>query len=182
MFIQFRSHYRALTYFAHKMPLTCSLASVLVYRLEISLNWVLRQQINKYLSHTRWYLLCEKNWPLTKIRYDRQRSQAPHCNIHQGGDTLKSQFKLLRWCNPPRRHVALLCVFHCVVVSVFISLKARRLDQDLYYAMMFGIAPQSWLHQPSNLCVTCVGVLTVFYYFLYIGNVTEMLTTNYVLC
>lgn len=75
------------------------------------------------------HLLYSNSWTLTQIGRDRQRSVALVGNIHQGGDTLESTFKLLRRCNPPKRHVALLRVFRRVVVSVFVSLKARCLDQ-----------------------------------------------------
>lgn len=65
------------------------------------------------------HLLYSNSWTLTQIGRDRQRSVALVGNIHQGGDTLESTFELLRPCNPPRSHVALLRVFRRVVVSVF---------------------------------------------------------------
>lgn len=65
------------------------------------------------------HLLYSNSWTLTQIGRDRQRSVARVGNIHQGGDTLESTFELLRPCNPPRSHVALLRVFRRVVVSVF---------------------------------------------------------------
>lgn len=77
----------------------------------------------------------EKQLDSDKDQVWQANRQALLCNIHQGKDTLKSRFKLLKWCNTLRRHSALHCVFHHVVVSVCISLKAWRLDQILYYEM-----------------------------------------------
>lgn len=76
-------------------------------------------------------LAPQNSWTLTEIRYGRQYSRALFCNIHQGKDILKSSFELFKWCNTPRRHIALLCVFRHVVLSVYISLKTRRRSPGL---------------------------------------------------